>query len=88
VSRVLLDSDSVPIEMGRATRLVPDSLRRLLELRDQGCTYPGCDRPARWCEAHHKQHWADGGTTDLANLQLLCTAHHTTTHGSWYPRRQ
>jgi hypothetical protein len=88
VSRVLLDSDSVPIEMGRATRLVPDSLRRLLELRDRGCTYPGCDRPARWCEAHHKQHWADGGTTDLANLQLLCTAHHTTTHGSWYPRRQ
>jgi hypothetical protein len=88
VSRVLLDADSIPIEIGRATRVVPASLRQLLELRDQGCTYPGCDRPARWCEAHHERHWADGGTTDLANLRLLCPVHHTATHGSWYPRRQ
>ena len=88
VSRVLLDPDSVPIEMGRATRLVPDPLRRLLELRDQGCSHAGCDRPARWCQAHHKQHWAEGGKTDLANLQLLCTVHHTATHGSRYPQRQ
>ena len=33
VSRVLLDPQSVPVEMGRATRVVPDPLRRLLELQ-------------------------------------------------------
>ena len=80
VSRVLLDPDAIPVEMGRATRVVPESLRRLLEARDQGCTHPGCDMPARFCDAHHRRHWADGGTTDPANLQLLCGRHHTAAH--------
>jgi len=80
VTRVLLDPESVPIELGRATRVVPESLRRLLEARDQGCTHPGCDMPARFCDAHHLRHWADGGTTDPANLQLLCSRHHTAAH--------
>jgi len=80
ISRVLLDPQSVPIEMGRATRVIPDQLRRLLEQRDPHCTHPGCHIPARWCEAHHIIHWADGGKTDLSNLRLLCSRHHTTAH--------
>ena len=89
ISRVLLDPESVPIDLGRATRVVPDNLRKLLELRDQGCTRPGCDIPARWCDAHHQTHWADGGTTDLPNLELLCSRHHTLAHeGEWHPRRE
>jgi hypothetical protein len=89
VSRVLLDPDSVPIEMGRATRVIPDRLRRLLELRDPHCTHPGCQIPARWCDAHHITHWAEGGSTDPSNLQLLCSRHHTLTHqANGYPRRE
>jgi hypothetical protein len=89
ISRVLLDPASVPIDMGQATRVVSGSLRRLLETRDKGCTHPGCDRPPAWCEAHHITHWADGGTTDLANLQLLCTHHHHLTHqDDWHPKRE
>ena len=89
ISRVLLDPESVPIDLGRATRVIPDRLRRLLELRDQGCTWPGCGRPASWCDAHHLQHWADGGKTDLSNLRLLCSRHHTLAHeGEWHPRRE
>jgi hypothetical protein len=80
VNRVLLDPDSVPVELGRATRVIPDRLRRLLEARDQHCTHPGCQVPARWCDAHHIHHWANGGSTDLANLQLLCARHHTQAH--------
>ena len=89
ISRVLLDPQSVPIEMGRATRVMPNRLRRLLELRDQGCTHPGCDRPATWCDAHHILHWADGGPTDLSNLRLLCAHHHTLAHqDDWHPKRE
>ena len=89
ISRVLIDPQSAPIEMGRATRVIPDRLRQALELRDQGCIHPGCHIPARWCDAHHIQHWADGGKTEISNLQLLCRPHHTDAHqqGS-YHRRQ
>ena len=89
ITRVLLDPDSVPVEMGRATRVIPDHIRRLLELRDQGCTHPGCHTPAHWCEAHHILHWAEGGSTDLANLRLLCRKHHRTAHNHQpYPKRE
>ena len=80
ISRVLLDAESVPVEMGRATRVVPDRLRKLLEARDQHCTHPGCHIPARWCDAHHIVHWAKGGSTGLSNLRLLCSRHHTEAH--------
>jgi 5-methylcytosine-specific restriction endonuclease McrA len=89
VSRVVLDPQSVPIEMGRATRVIPDRMRRLLETRDGGCTHQGCQIPARWCEAHHIVHWAEGGKTDLANLRLLCRVHHRTAHNHQpHPQRQ
>jgi hypothetical protein len=52
--------------------------------RDEGCVFPGCDRPLAWCDAHHLWHWVDGGPTDRANLALLCRAHHRAVHeGGW-----
>ena len=48
--------------------------------RDKGCTFPGCDRPATWTQAHHIAHWADGGTTTLDSLALLCDPHHDEIH--------
>ncbi|MET7672719.1 HNH endonuclease signature motif containing protein, partial [Micromonospora luteifusca] len=47
-----------------------------------GCAFPGCDRPPRWCDAHHIHHWADGGTTNLDNAVLLCAYHHRHLHHS------
>ena len=55
-----------------------------LWLRDQHCTYPGCDMPAHWSDAHHLVHWADGGATDLSNAALLCERHHTVVHTRRY----
>jgi hypothetical protein len=31
-------------------------------------------------DAHHVQHWVDGGATNLGNVVLLCTAHHRLVH--------
>ncbi len=81
VVRILLDGDSEPLDVGRRTRTIPSALRRALELRDGGCAWAGCDVPASWCDAHHIVHWADGGTTTLDNLILLCRKHHTAIHG-------
>lgn len=32
--------------------------------------------PASMCEVHHIHEWADGGTTDIDNLTLVCPSHH------------
>jgi len=66
------------LNVGRKTRAVHPALRRVLHHRDGGCRFPGCglDR----CDAHHIQHWADGGKTQLENLLLLCRRHHRALH--------
>ena len=84
ITRVLFDSDSVVLDVGRAKRTVEGPTRRALEARDGGCVWPGCDRRAKWCAAHHVVHWIKGGRTDLENLVLLCHRHHTLVHeGGW-----
>ncbi|MBM9468106.1 HNH endonuclease signature motif containing protein [Nakamurella leprariae] len=80
----VLGTTSQVLDLGRAHRLVPPALRRALTVRDRGCAFPGCDRPPGWCDAHHIQHWADGGATSLDNTVLLCRHHHTVIHtGHW-----
>jgi hypothetical protein len=68
------------LEVGRATRVVAPAQRAALAVRDGGCVFPGCDRPLAWCDAHHLHHWVDGGPTDLANLAMVCRAHHRSVH--------
>jgi hypothetical protein len=78
--RLLVDPVGVPLDLGRATRLVPPALRKHVALRDGGCRYPGCPRPAAYCEAHHAVYWRHGGTTSADNLVLLCRYHHHLVH--------
>ncbi|WP_375491527.1 DUF222 domain-containing protein [uncultured Jatrophihabitans sp.] len=61
---------------GRAIRTATCAQRRALTARDGGCCFPGCTRPASWCQAHHVIAWQHGGATDLNNLCLLCPYHH------------
>ena len=80
VTRIITGPDSEPLDIGRRTRSIPAGLRRALAHRDKGCAYTGCDYPAAWTDAHHIQHWADGGPTNLDNLVLLCRRHHRAVH--------
>ncbi|WP_041938763.1 HNH endonuclease signature motif containing protein [Frankia alni] len=80
ITRIILNPAGVPLDIGRSTRVVPPQLRRALAARDRGCSFPGCDRPPSWCEAHHVIHWTHGGTTALHNLVLLCGHHHRQVH--------
>jgi hypothetical protein len=68
----------------RTSRVVSAAQRVALVVRDGGCAFPDCDRPPGWCAAHHLVHWLHGGPTDLANLALVCRAHHRAVHeGGW-----
>ncbi|MFX4288353.1 DUF222 domain-containing protein [Janibacter sp. G349] len=77
---VVLGGDGEPLELGRATRFFTPGQKRLLWLRDGGCTFPGCTMPAHWTDAHHVQYWSLGGRTDIGNAALLCERHHTRVH--------
>jgi hypothetical protein len=71
-------SDGRTLDVGRRKRTVSPALRRALAHRDRGCRFPGCG--LRLCDAHHIEHWADGGATKLDNLLLLCRQHHRAVH--------
>ncbi|HQH89272.1 MAG TPA: DUF222 domain-containing protein, partial [Dermatophilaceae bacterium] len=76
----VLGSRGEILDQGRSTRLATTGQLAALWLRDAGCSFPGCTTPAHWCDAHHLVHWADGGTSDLTNLALLCGRHHSVVH--------
>jgi hypothetical protein len=77
----VLDGKSQILDQGRGQRLFTPAQRLAMADRDGGCTYPGCDRPPAWTEAHHIDWWTkDGGATDLERGTLLCAKHHHWVH--------
>jgi hypothetical protein len=80
ISRLITGPASEILDAGRATRTFTAAQTRAITARDRHCQWPGCDRPAPWCDTHHIRHWADGGPTNLDNAVLLCGRHHDRTH--------
>ena len=79
ISRVVHANGEI-LDLGRSMRSVPPKLFAVVAARDRGCRYPGCDRPPRWCDAHHVTPWWAGGPTSVTNLVLLCRRHHSRIH--------
>jgi len=79
VLAIVHGEDGEPLGPGRRSRKVTSRLRRALWQRDQGCVFPGCSCK-QYLHAHHVQHWAEGGPTELDNLVMLCRYHHRLVH--------
>ena len=79
----LFERNGRPLSVGRKTRSVPPALRRALASRDRGCRFPGCPNRCS-VDAHHIEHWADGGSTSIDNLVQLCRHHHRLLHEGGY----
>jgi Domain of unknown function (DUF222)/HNH endonuclease len=75
----IIERDGKPLSVGRRRRTISAPLRRALRSRDGGCRFPGCTHD-RFLHAHHIQHWARGGPTNLDNLIQLCSYHHRLVH--------
>ena len=73
------DENGEPLNIGRKTRTVPTAIKRALSARDKGCVFPGCHHTC-FVDAHHIEHWSNGGETNLDNLMLLCSQHHKLVH--------
>ncbi len=78
---VVMNSLGVPLDMGREIRTANDTQRRVLQTRDGGCVFPGCEHPPSNCDAHHVAHWyRDLGGTNVAHMVYLCRHHHRVIH--------
>ncbi|HEY8320097.1 MAG TPA: DUF222 domain-containing protein, partial [Amnibacterium sp.] len=82
--RVLVDpgTDTV-VQVGQEHYAVPPGLRRFLQLRDERCRFPGCDRNADLCDIDHTIPWAWDGETNAENLAHLCRSHHLLKERGW-----
>ena len=79
-----LDRDGNPLYLGREERLFSARQKLVLAVRDGGCRWHDCDRPASYCESHHIDEYAKGGRTDVDRGILLCRYHHMALHhGGW-----
>ncbi|MDQ4213798.1 HNH endonuclease signature motif containing protein [Microbacterium capsulatum] len=82
---VTVDGRGNPLNVGRESRVFTARQRVALAIRDGGCRWTGCDRPASYGEAHHIDEWQrDRGRTDIDRGVLLCRYHHLQLHrGGW-----
>jgi hypothetical protein len=86
--RVLIDSDSVVIDRGRATRLFTGEARAAAKLLFQECAHPGCSVKVRYAEVDHIDEWHEGGHTDQRNSAIECKPHNLDKHRErWRTRR-
>jgi hypothetical protein len=78
----VLDSAGRVLDLGRRRRFASKAQILAKRVEQHGvCAVQHCDRPAHSCDAHHwRRPWASGGTTDLADIALVCPRHHTAAH--------
>jgi hypothetical protein len=84
ISTVLLDTradgSKVVLDEGRTKRTITAAQWKALVGRDQHCVVKGCRRRPGQSQAHHVQHWALDGLSDLDNYCLVCHLHHHQLH--------
>ena len=76
------------LSLGAEHYEVPAALRRYLQVRDEHCRYPGCNRVAERCDIDHVHPWARGGPTDHDNLICLCRRDHIDKDRGWRARME
>jgi hypothetical protein len=78
---MVFNGKSLPLDHGAEKRLFTKAQRAIFDETQGGCTFPGCDRPPGWCEAHHaKLPYSIGKTTHLDEGVLVCPFHHHQVH--------
>ena len=73
---MVLDGDSMPLDVGREKRLFDRYQKIAINHRYNGCAADNCDRPPAWMEYHHEDPWHLGGHTDAKKGISFCAPHH------------
>ena len=80
----VLNSKSVPLDLGRTKRLHSHHQRKALSLIHDTCAIGTCERPFAWSEIHHLIPWGRGGDTDLEAIPLCSWHHHRAHDPRWH----
>ena len=80
----VLNSKSVPLDLGRTRRLHSHHQRKALSLVHDTCAIGTCERPFAWSEIHHLIPWGRGGDTDLDAIPLCSWHHHRAHDPRWH----
>jgi Domain of unknown function (DUF222) len=83
----VLDGRSRVLDLGRGQRLFSRSQDIAVTINHATCAADGCERPAAWCDLHHRKAWAAGGRTDISEAVPLCGFHHRRIHDRRYGHR-
>jgi 5-methylcytosine-specific restriction endonuclease McrA len=75
IERIVFDSPSRVIDVGRRERFFTGALRHAIEIRDRHCQHDGCTVPAEYCQIDHKTPYTQGGETSEANGRAHCGVH-------------
>jgi hypothetical protein len=77
IEPVLVDDLDAPVTVGKRCGALSPKITRAVLLRDGVCRMPGCG-VRHGLEIHHLTPRSWGGTDDIANLAVVCPAHHRT----------
>ncbi len=80
----VLGTGSLPLDLGRSSRLFTEAQRVALATVYDTCAAQGCDRPYAWTELHHETPWSRGGNTDRKDAVPACRWHHGRLHDPRY----
>jgi hypothetical protein len=88
IRRAVLGSNSVPIDLGRTTRVFTGPARQAAKLLAVQCDHLGCGLPADNCQIDHSTEWSNHGPTDQHNAGVECGTHNRLKHRKrWRTRR-
>ena len=73
---MVLDGDSIPLDLGRERRFFSKHQRIAMDHTHHGCAADGCQAPPSRVEYHHLKAWHQGGRTDFKDGLPLCSPHH------------
>ena len=82
-TEIVFGEDGQPLDVGREQRLFTRKQKIALAVRDGGCLFGTCEKPASMTEAHHIKFWVrDKGRTDVIDGVCLCKFHHLLVHNN------